>query len=318
MCHSKTSRHRGQSRNRTSRALGPDVVLCDLGLPGIDGYEVCRRLRAAGETPILMLTAKASESDRVAGLDLGADDYITKPFSVRELLARVRAVLRRLDESGAKTYEDDQLTIDFDDVRPQSALLDYLLDTSDGNYSAEEAWEQLVPVLQQLLDEVHDHPFFRHWLSKRAKPWAPAELESARGLLKLGGWHNRMTREAARKLTRFFMGGETAGPEIFAPREQAIQGGEVRLVLAGHTPGGPLRPPGYGAVDTHRWHDRSRARGASRWGAHTWLYVSAGMGTSPYAPVRFACPPEASLLTLVPRSADAALPAGARRVAGIS
>ncbi len=125
--------------------------------------------------------------------------------------------------------------LQFDDVRPQSALLDYLLDTSDGNYSAEEAWEQLVPVLQQLLDEVHDHPFFRHWLSKRAKPWAPAELESARGLLKLGGWRNRMAREAARKLTHFFMGGETPGPEIFAQREQAIQSGEVRLVLAGHT-----------------------------------------------------------------------------------
>ena len=64
-----------------------------------------------------MLTAKASESDRVAGLDLGADDYITKPFSVRELLARVRAVMRRMDETSGKTYEDDHLLIDFDDIR---------------------------------------------------------------------------------------------------------------------------------------------------------------------------------------------------------
>ena len=64
-----------------------------------------------------MLTAKASESDRVAGLDLGADDYITKPFSVRELLARVRAVMRRADERLGKTYEDEQLMIDFDDMR---------------------------------------------------------------------------------------------------------------------------------------------------------------------------------------------------------
>ncbi len=74
------------------------------------------------------------------------------------------------------------------------------------------------------------------------------------------------------------------------------------LVLAGHTHGGQLRLPGYGAIVTNCGLDRSRARGTSRWGAHTWLHVSAGLGTSPYAPVRFACPPEASLLTLVPRS----------------
>ncbi len=72
------------------------------------------------------------------------------------------------------------------------------------------------------------------------------------------------------------------------------------LVLAGHTHGGQLRVPGVGALVTNCGIDRSRARGASRWGAHTWLHVSAGLGTSPYAPVRFACPPEASLLTLVP------------------
>ena len=76
------------------------------------------------------------------------------------------------------------------------------------------------------------------------------------------------------------------------------------LVLAGHTHGGQLRLPGFGALVTNCGLDRSRARGASRWGAHTWLHVSAGLGTSPYAPVRFACPPEASLLTLVPRPTD--------------
>nr|WP_051183778.1 metallophosphoesterase [Amycolatopsis balhimycina] len=73
------------------------------------------------------------------------------------------------------------------------------------------------------------------------------------------------------------------------------------LVLAGHTHGGQLRLPGYGALVTNCELDRSRARGASRWGAHMWLHVSAGLGTSPWAPARFACPPEASLLTLVPR-----------------
>jgi predicted MPP superfamily phosphohydrolase len=77
------------------------------------------------------------------------------------------------------------------------------------------------------------------------------------------------------------------------------------LVLAGHTHGGQLCVPGVGALVTNCGLDRSRARGVSRWGAHMWLHVSAGLGTSPYAPVRFACPPEASLLTLVPRSVSA-------------
>ncbi|MBC8030695.1 MAG: response regulator transcription factor [Pyrinomonadaceae bacterium] len=98
----------------------PSLIILDLMLPGMSGSELCRRLRrepATRRTPIIMLTAKASESERVAGLDLGADDYITKPFSVRELLARVRAVMRRTDESKGKTYEDDHLVIDFDDIR---------------------------------------------------------------------------------------------------------------------------------------------------------------------------------------------------------
>lgn len=98
----------------------PLLIILDLMLPGMSGTELCRRLRREPQTrrtPILMLTAKSSESDRVTGLDLGADDYITKPFSVRELMARVRAVLRRTDEGGTKSYEDDMLAIDFNDVR---------------------------------------------------------------------------------------------------------------------------------------------------------------------------------------------------------
>lgn len=73
----------------------PDLVLLDLMLPGISGTEVCRRLRARSNVPIIMVTAKDAEVDRVVGLELGADDYITKPFSSRELIARIRAVLRR-------------------------------------------------------------------------------------------------------------------------------------------------------------------------------------------------------------------------------
>ncbi|HEX2038611.1 MAG TPA: response regulator transcription factor [Acidimicrobiales bacterium] len=73
----------------------PDVVLLDLGLPDIDGYEVCRRLRARSEVPIVFLTARSEEVDRVVGLELGADDYVVKPFGFRELVARIRAVTRR-------------------------------------------------------------------------------------------------------------------------------------------------------------------------------------------------------------------------------
>jgi predicted MPP superfamily phosphohydrolase len=90
------------------------------------------------------------------------------------------------------------------------------------------------------------------------------------------------------------------------------------LIMAGHTHGGQLRVPLYGALVTNCGLDRSRARGASRWGAHSWLHVSAGLGTSPYAPVRFSCPPEASLLTLVARpvAAEGARSGGSRAKSG--
>lgn len=86
----------GETGYRLTREKHPDVVVLDLMLPRMSGYEVCRKLRAEGvQTPIVMLTARGEEADRVLGLDLGADDYLTKPFSIRELLARIRAVLRR-------------------------------------------------------------------------------------------------------------------------------------------------------------------------------------------------------------------------------
>jgi DNA-binding response OmpR family regulator len=78
-------------------ASGPRIVLLDIGLPGIDGFEVCRRLRVLSSVPIVMLTARDEEGDRVAGLELGADDYVSKPFSPRELAARIKAILRRSD-----------------------------------------------------------------------------------------------------------------------------------------------------------------------------------------------------------------------------
>ncbi len=86
----------GQSALAAVRRLRPVAIVLDIGLPGMDGTEVCRRLRAAGDwTPVLLVTARDDEVDRVLGLELGADDYVTKPFSPRELVARVKTVLRR-------------------------------------------------------------------------------------------------------------------------------------------------------------------------------------------------------------------------------
>nr|WP_194720031.1 response regulator transcription factor [Cellulosimicrobium arenosum] len=91
---------------------GADLVLLDLMLPGLSGTEVCRELRQRGDVPVIMLTAKDSEIDKVVGLELGADDYVTKPYSFRELLARVRAVLRRKGaESGGDPVEDPTLEV---------------------------------------------------------------------------------------------------------------------------------------------------------------------------------------------------------------
>ncbi|MBI3536464.1 MAG: response regulator transcription factor, partial [Chloroflexi bacterium] len=86
----------GETGLASARDQLPDLVILDVMLPGLDGLEVCRRLRAGGSTPILMLTAKDSVADRVKGLDSGADDYLAKPFAFEELLARVRALLRRV------------------------------------------------------------------------------------------------------------------------------------------------------------------------------------------------------------------------------
>jgi len=89
--------HDGRRALRLARDEQPDLVILDLMLPGLDGLDVCRELRREGSIPIIMLTARDDEVDRVVGLELGADDYVTKPFSVRELMARVKAVLRRVD-----------------------------------------------------------------------------------------------------------------------------------------------------------------------------------------------------------------------------
>jgi DNA-binding response OmpR family regulator len=85
----------GETALELASRARPDIVLLDVMLPGMDGFEVCRRLRDISQVPIILLTARSAEGDRVIGLDLGADDYVVKPFSPRELMARVRALLRR-------------------------------------------------------------------------------------------------------------------------------------------------------------------------------------------------------------------------------
>jgi len=142
----------------------PSLIILDLMLPGMSGMELCRRLRRetlTESTPIIMLTAKAAETDKIAGLELGADDYIVKPFSVKEVIARVRAVLRRVEKESVPKYEDEKMSIDFADMRvlcvnedvkltrKEFALLSHLIKNSGR-----------VATRQQLLDNVWGYSYF--------------------------------------------------------------------------------------------------------------------------------------------------------------
>ncbi len=142
----------------------PSLIILDLMLPGMSGMELCRRLRReplTEKTPIIMLTAKAAEIDKIAGLELGADDYIVKPFSVKEVVARVRAVLRRVEKESIERYDDGKISIDFADMRvtcggadvkltrKEFALLTYLIKSSGR-----------VATRQNLLDNVWGYSYF--------------------------------------------------------------------------------------------------------------------------------------------------------------
>jgi DNA-binding response OmpR family regulator len=142
----------------------PSLIILDLMLPGMSGMELCRRLRREAlteRTPVIMLTAKAAETDKIAGLDTGADDYIVKPFSVKEVIARVRAVLRRSEKEAAPKYQDARIAVDFDDVR-------LTCDGSDIKLTRKEfaLLEHLIKNLgrvatrQQLLDNVWGYSYF--------------------------------------------------------------------------------------------------------------------------------------------------------------
>jgi DNA-binding response OmpR family regulator len=117
----------GEAALQRALAARFDLIVLDIMLPGRDGFEVCRHLRRSGQpTPIIMLTARAQEADRVMGLELGADDYITKPFSARELRARVKAVLRRAAGDTPPVERFGELEVDFarGEVRRSGAALD--------------------------------------------------------------------------------------------------------------------------------------------------------------------------------------------------
>jgi two-component system response regulator ResD len=128
-------------------AAPPDLVLLDLMLPGIDGVEVFTRIRAGHDTPVIMLTAKGEETDRLVGLEIGADDYVTKPFSPREVVARVRAVLRRAGPpNGAST---DAQPLRFDDLE---------IDPAARTVAVEGRAVRLTPKEFDLLQYLAEHP----------------------------------------------------------------------------------------------------------------------------------------------------------------
>ncbi len=158
--------HAASGEQGLDRARRGDIraALLDIGLPGIDGIEVCRRLRAESDIPILMLTARDSEVDKVVGLEIGADDYVTKPFSPRELVARVKAVLRRSEERpvAVKTVTVEGFIIDSgrrqvempsgDVIRPTAREFDLLW------YLA--SHPGLVLSRQQILEAVWGYDYF--------------------------------------------------------------------------------------------------------------------------------------------------------------
>ena len=145
-------------RARTDR---PDLVVLDLGLPGLDGFDVTRRLRRDSAVPIIMLTARDDEADTLVGLELGADDYVTKPFSPRELVARVRAVLRRqLPQAEAEVLTSGDLRLDVPRMRVEAGGRQVELTTTEFQLlSAMARQPGRIFTRSQLLDAIHGVAF---------------------------------------------------------------------------------------------------------------------------------------------------------------
>ena len=158
----------GEEMRQLLATMPVDVVLLDVMLPGRSGFELCRELRASGSVPVVLLTALAGTSDRVIGLELGADDYITKPAEPRELVARLRAVLRRAEGGDGRTSHRRRDTARFAgwtlDVRRRELLAPggYVVDLTSGEYDVLLAFverPQQVLTRDQLLDVARNRPF---------------------------------------------------------------------------------------------------------------------------------------------------------------
>jgi two-component system, OmpR family, alkaline phosphatase synthesis response regulator PhoP len=154
--------HDGKGALTTARAEVPDLVILDLGLPELDGLDVARALRAESSVPIVMLTGRSEESDKLVGLELGADDYVTKPFSPKELVARVRAVLRRTERPrpAAEIVRVGDVTLDIPRMRTTVADRTVTLTPTEFQLVTTMAREPgRVFTRSQLLDAVHGVAF---------------------------------------------------------------------------------------------------------------------------------------------------------------
>lgn len=154
--------HDGKAALATARAQKPDLVVLDLGLPELDGLDVARTLRGESNVPIVMLTGRSEESDKLVGLEIGADDYVTKPFSPKELVARVRAVLRRTEHprSHKEIVRVGEVTLDI--PRMRTTVADRVIDLTPTEFQliATMAREPgRVFTRAQLLDAVHGVAF---------------------------------------------------------------------------------------------------------------------------------------------------------------
>ena len=177
-------------------AAEPDVVLLDLGLPDMDGYEVCRRMRARSDVPIVFLTARSDEVDRVVGLELGADDYVVKPFGFRELVARIRAVTRRRSASssggGGSATVSTVGALELDRRTRTVTLAGEAVDLTPKEFELVALLAQdpgAVYPRQQIMERVWGHPWYGptktldvHVASIRKKLGDPNWIETVRGV----------------------------------------------------------------------------------------------------------------------------------------
>jgi len=181
---------------RAFREEKPDLVVLDVMLPSASGFEVCQRIRATNDTPIILLTAKVEERDRVHGLEIGADDYVTKPFSVRELIARIKAILRRRESATTIGEKIEIGGLSIDESRHEALLDGQILELSPKEFALLSFLAKnsgLVFSRQTLLDRVWGQDAFVDertidvhvsWLRGKieSKPSQPERLITVRGV----------------------------------------------------------------------------------------------------------------------------------------